>query len=138
MAWFADSHERLAWILRNGLPVIIEEARVQADGFVALYLRADDAVLPRSNVSRGWELHVALGYTSDYPEGTADSFCELISARWAGRFHVLDIEWIGKGGAVMIRAADPIAEDPFVKWLHSHGWYGNGLHTEPRQLHVSL
>ena len=50
----------------------------------------------------------------------------------------MDIEWIGKGGAVMIRATDPIAEDPFVKWLRSHGWCGNGLHTKLRQLHVSL
>ena len=138
MAWFADSRERLAWVLRNGLPVIIEEARVSADGFLALYLRADDAVLPRSNVSRGWDLHITLGYSSDYPEGVAELLACTINAAWAGHYDVLDIDWVGKGGSVQIRGADPIAEDPLIQWLHRNGHYGNGRWVRPRQLHVSL
>ena len=30
--------ERLAWVARNGLPVIFTEARVEDNGFFALYL----------------------------------------------------------------------------------------------------
>ena len=138
MAWFPNWQERRAWLERNGLPVIIQEARVQADGFVALYLSADDAVLLRSNAHREWDLHITLGYTTDYPVGVAELLCEHINARWAGRFHVLDAEWIGKGGTVQIRRTDPIAEDPLVHWLHKVGHYGNGRHVRPRQLHVSL
>ena len=85
MAWFPDYKERRAWLERNGLPVIFEEARV-SDGFVALYLRAD-AVLLRSNAHREWDLHITLGYTTDYPVGVAELLCEHINALWAGRFH---------------------------------------------------
>ena len=138
MAWAPNWEERLAWVARNGLPIIIEEARVQGDGFVALYLRADDAVLLRSNLSRGWDLHITLGYTSDYPEGVPDILCEHINAVWAGRFHVLDVEWIGKGGTAQIRGSDPIAEGPLIQWLRRNGHYGNGKWVRPRQLHVSL
>ena len=138
MAWFPNYKERRAWLERNGLPVIIQKARLGPDGFLALYLRADDAVLPRSNVSRGWDLRITLGYSSDYPEGVAELLCEHINAARAGRYYVLDIEWVGEGGAAMIRGSDPIAEDPLIHWLHRNGHYGNGRWVRPRQLHVSL
>ena len=138
MAWFPDYRERRAWLERNGLPVIIQEARVSPDGFVAIYLSADDAVLLRSNANREWDLHITLGYTSDYPEGVAEVLRQHINAAWAGRFHVLDVEWVGGGGSVQIRATDPIAEGPLAQWLHRNGHYGNGRWVRPRQLHVSL
>ena len=61
MAWFADKDRRVELLERHGLPVIFTEARIEDNGFFALYLRADEALLPRSHVSRGWELHVSLG-----------------------------------------------------------------------------
>ena len=123
---------------QNGLPVIFTEVRVQDDGFFALHLRADEALLQRSNVSRGWELHLSLGYSCDYPAGVAEALCGAINAAWADRYHVLDIEWVGKGGAAMVRGSDPVSEDPLIQWAHSCGHYGNGVHVKPRQLHISL
>ena len=138
MAWYPNWQERREAIMRHGLPVIFEEARLSPDGFLALYLQADEALLPRSHVSRGFELHITLGYASDYPKGVAELVRDNINAVWANSFHVLDIEWVGEGGAAMIRATDPIVENLLIKWAHRNGHYGNGLHTKPRQLHVSL
>ena len=132
MAWFADAGDRMRWVKRNGLPVLFTEARISADGFVALSLEADETVLPRSNVSRGFELHVSLGYSSDYPEGTAEIFLNYINAVWSNRFHVLAVEWVGHGGAAMIHAEDPLRQDMVVQVTHACGYYG------ARQLHVSL
>ena len=138
MAWFPNWQERREAIMRHGLPIIFEEARLGPDGFLALYLRADEALLPRSHVSRGFDLHITLGYASDYPKGVAELVRDHINAVWADRFHVLDIEWVGEGGAAMIRATDPIAENLLISWTHKLGYYGNGVHVRPRQLHVSL
>ena len=138
MAWFADSDHRLAWVGKNGLPITSVEARVQEDGFVAIFLTADEAVVPQSNACRGWEPHIALGYRSDYPEGAAELVCDHINAAWSGRFHIVDVEWIGKGGSAQIRGGDPLAEDPLIRWMHRHGHYGNGRFVWPRQLHISL
>ena len=138
MAWFPNWQERREWLERNGLPIIFEEARVQADGFVAIYLSADDAVLLRSNAHREWDLHITLGYASDYPKGVAELVRDQINAAWSNRFHVLIVEWVGEGAAAMIHAEDLITQDPLIAWAHRNGHYGNGLHTKPRQLHVSL
>ena len=135
MAWAPNWEERLAWVARNGLPVIFTEARVEDNGFFALYLRPDEALLPRSDVSR---LHISLGYSCDYPTGVAEVLCEAINAAWADRFHVLDIEWFGKGGAAMVRGSDPVSQDVVIQVAHRCGHYGNGVHVKPRQLHVSL
>ena len=138
MAWAPNWEERLAWVAQNGLPVVFTEARVEGNGFFALYLRADEALLPRSNVSRGWGLHISLGYESDYPAGVAGVLREAINAAWAERYHVLDIEWFGKGGAAMVRGSDPVSQDLVIQVAHRCGHYGNGVHVKPRQLHVSL
>ena len=110
MAWAPNWEKRLAWVAQNGLPVVFTEARVEDNGFFALYLRADEALLPRSDVSRGWELHISLGYKSDYPEGVAEVLCEAINVAWADRYHVLDIEWFGNGGSAMVRRSDPVSQ----------------------------
>ena len=80
MAWAPNWEERLAWVAQNGLPVVFTEARLEDNGFFALYLRADEALLPRSDVSRGWELRISLGHESDYPEGVAEALREAINA----------------------------------------------------------
>ena len=138
MACSPNWEERLAWVAQNGLPVIFTEARIQDDGFFALYLTADGALLPRSDVSRGLELHISLGYRCDYPEGVAEVLREAIDAAWADRYHVLHTEWAGRGGAAMVRGSDPVSQDPLIHFAHSCGHYGNGLHVQRRQLHVSL
>ena len=138
MAWFPDYKERREAIMRHGLPIIFEEVRLTPDGFLALYQRADEALLPRSHVSRGFDLHITLGYASDYPEGAAELLRDHINAAWSDRFHVLIVEWIGQGGAAMIHAEDPVTQDLLIQVAHACGYYGNGLHIEPRQLHVSL
>jgi len=51
---------------------------------------------------------------------------------------MLSIEWIGAGGSANLAPTDFLATDEDIRWLHSRGHYGNGLHTEPRQLHISL
>ena len=63
---------------------------------------------------------------------------EAINAAWAERYHVLDIEWFGKGGAAMVRGSDPVSQDLVIQVAHRCGLYGNGVHVKPRQLHVSL
>ena len=138
MAWAPNWEERLAWVAQNGLPVVFAEARVEDNGLFALYLRADEALLPRSDVSRGWELHISLGYESDYPPGVAEALREAINAAWAERYHVLDIEWFGNGGAAMVRGSDPVSQDLVIQVAHRCGHYGNGVRVKPRQLHVSL
>ena len=138
MAWFADKDRRVELLERHGLPVIFTEARIEDNGFFALYLRADEALLPRSHVSRGFDLHITLGYASDYPEGAAELLRDHINAAWSDRFHVLIVERIGQGGAAMIHAEDPVTQDLLIQVAHACGYYGNGLHIEPRQLHVSL
>ena len=130
--WFADCKERKAWLERHGLPVIIEEARITPDGFVAIYVQAEDTCLPRSNVSRGFPLHVTLGFRGDYVEGVAELLCDFINGHWANKFYVFDIEWVGHGGAAMIRRTDPLYLDPLIVYLHDNGYYG------ARQMHVSL
>ena len=130
--WYADYKERNAWLERHGLPVIIEEARVTPDGFVAIYVQAEDTCLPRSNVSRGFPLHVTLGFRGDYGEGVAELLVNYINGHWANKFYVFDIEWVGHGGAAMIRRTDPMYIDPLIVYLHDNGYYG------ARQMHVSL
>ena len=132
MAWFPDWELRKAWVVRNGLPIVIDEARVTPDGFVALYLQAEEACLPHSNVSRGFPLHVSLGFRSDYPEGFADALVDAINAQMANQLYVFNLEWVGHGGAAMIRGTDPFALDPVINLLHANGHYGR------RQLHISL
>ena len=40
MAWFADAEQRAELLVQHGLPVVFTEARIDASGFFALYLRA--------------------------------------------------------------------------------------------------
>ena len=116
------------------LPVRLLGPRVDGD-FLAIYVAVDDAWLPRPHSTRGWELHVSLGFLSEYRARglTDDAIMELINIlgeRWSGRHHMLTIEWVGRGAALMIHRDDVLALDPIVDFLSAHGGY-------ERQLHIS-
>ena len=137
MAWAPNWWERREAILRHGLPAMVLGARI-TDGFVALYFDIDDTLLLRSHEARGFPLHLTLGYTSDYGDGVAEAAVQRLNQRYAGQWPMLSIEWIGAGGSANLAPTDFLATDEDIRWLHSRGHYGNGLHTEPRQLHINL
>ena len=139
MAWYSDYHTRREGLERDGLLVLVRGARIDPDtGFVALYLEANECDLLRSNVDRGFDLHVTLGYTSDYTHGVAHDAVDRINLRWRGRLVRLRVGWVGGGGSIQLSDDDPFACDPDIWWLQKKGHYGNGVNCLPRGLHVSL
>ena len=137
--WHADYYARRDRLVADGLLVLVRGARVDPDtGFAAIYLDANEGDLLRSNADREFALHITLGYESDYYAGIARDAVERINRRWAGRLVRLRVEWVGGGGSIQLGRDDPFVCDPDVYWLHSRGWYGNGLRVKPRGLHVSL
>ena len=136
MAWFPDYEDRLQWIANNGLPVIFTEARCDPSGFTALYCRIDDDVLPRSNARRGFELHITLGFWSEFEKYLTYEQLEVlldeVNARWSGVHHVLWIEWTGRGASARIHPEDIVQLDDVITALHNTGGH------QDRQLHVSL
>ena len=129
--WYPDWQHRVDRIKALGLPVVVQGLQVAPDGFLALQLQADDAVLPRSNRDRGFPLHISIGLLRHYPpEGI--NMARRFAARWQGRPHVLPIEWVGVGGAAMVRRSDALVSDPDFLQLHRNSWYAD------RQPHVSL
>ena len=129
--WYPDWQRRVDRLKAAGLPVVVQGLQVAPNGFLALQLQADDAVLPRSNRDRGFPLHISIGMLHHYPP-EAISMARRFAARWQGRPHVLPIEWVGVGGAAMVRRADPLVSDPDFLMLHRNSWYAD------RQPHVSL
>ena len=121
-------HERLR---REGLPLRISGAQI-VEGFFAVHVEAEEEFLLRPHTERGFDLHLTLGYESDYTEGQAACAVERINRRWQGRSYTAWIEWIGSGGAAFLHAKDLLALDPDVAWFHSRGWYSD------RGLHISL
>jgi len=111
--------------------VVVQGLQVAPNGFLALQLQADHAVLPRSNRDRGFPLHVTIGMLNDYPP-EAINIARRFAARWQGRPYVLPIQRVGAGGASMVRRSDPLVSDPDFLLLHRNSWYRG------RQPHVSL
>ena len=139
MVWYSDYYARRDRLVANGLLVLVRGARVDpGSGFIAMYLDANEGDLLRSHVDRNFELHITLGYSSDYADGVGADAVERINRRWAGRLIRLRVEWVGGGGSAQLSHDDLISSDEDVRWLHSRGHYGNGIHVRPRQLHVSL
>ena len=139
MAWYSDYSERKERLLANGLLVLVRGAHVDAaTGFVSIGLEANESDLLRSNVEREFALHITLGYASDYAAGVAHDTVARINQRWAGRLVRLRVAWVGGGGSIQLAHNDPFVNDPDVYWLHSRGWYGNGINVRARGLHVSL
>ena len=139
MAWYGDYWSRRERLLSNGLLVLVRGARIDPDtGFVGVYLEANEGDLLRSNADRGFELHITIGYATDYCAGVAEDGVERINRRWRGRLVRLRIAWIGGGGSIQLADDDPLVMDEDVRWMHRRGHYGNGLRVRARQLHVSL
>ena len=139
MAWYADYEVRRSRLLQDGLLVLVQNVRIDpATGFLGIYLVANESDLLKSNVDRGFDLHVSLGFASDYGDGVAAEVVERLNSRWRGRLVRLRISWVGGGGSVQLATDDLLYNDSDAWWLHSRGWYGNGLHVLPRKLHVSL
>ena len=139
MAWHSDYDARRSRLEREGLLVYVRNARVDPiTGFVAVYFDANESDLLRSNVDREFELHLTLGYASDYYAGIAEEAVGRINQRWRGRLVRLRVAWVGSGGSIQLGEDDPLASDPDIYWLHSRGCYGNGINVLARGLHVSL
>ena len=139
MAWYADYEVRRSRLLQDGLLVLVQNVRIDpATGFIGIYLLANESDLLRSNADRGFDLHVSLGFASDYGDGVAAEAVERLNGRWRNRLLRLRISWVGGGGSVQLATDDFLYNDSDVWWLHSRGWYGNGLRVKPRNLHVSL
>ena len=139
MTWYGDYWARRDRLVADGLLVLVHGARVDPiTGFVAIYLDANEGDLLRSNADRGFELHMTLGYATDYYDGIALEAVERINHRWRGRPVRLRVAWVGGGGSIQLAHNDLISNDEDVRWLHSRGQYGNGLRVRARGLHVSL
>ena len=134
MAWHPGFEAYQVFTEGRRLPAQILGPRVDGD-FIALYAEVNDAWLPRPNSTRGWELHVSLGFLSEYgarglTEGTVMELLKVLEQRWSRKHHMLMVEFVGNGAALMINRDDPLALDPIVDYLSTHGGYD-------RQLHIS-
>jgi hypothetical protein len=134
MAWHPGFEAYQFFMQGRTLPVRMLGPRIDGD-FIALYAEIDTCWLPRPNSTRGWDLHVSLGFMSEYrSRGVAeDAVLELIrilDQRWSDTCHMLTVEWVGNGAALMIDGDDPLSLDPVVDYLAKHGGY-------ERQLHIS-
>ena len=130
--WYPDWRKRRDDILRYGLPAKVQSVEVGDAGFFATYFQIDEAHLPRSHESRGFPLHLTIGYTSDWRPGVAEERRARLTDRWAGRDLRVRISWVGSGGAAFIRDGDWLAKDYDIVWLHRRG------HYRDRDLHISL
>jgi hypothetical protein len=133
--WNRDWQEQVVAIIRYGLPVFVRgvELLPSHDGYslIVISLDACESLLPRSHAQRGFDLHISLLFEEEMDE-ILEVLLRRLHLRWAQRHHVLDIEWIGSGGAAFLRASDPLAADPDLQRLRRAGWYAN------RETHVSL
>ena len=88
--WYPDWQRRVDRLKAAGLPVVVQGLQVAPNGFLALQLQADDAVLPRSNRDRGFPLHISIGMLHHYPP-EAIKTARRFAARWQGRrFEAID------------------------------------------------
>jgi hypothetical protein len=132
MAWYADWEARKDALLKVGLPVLVRGVEV-SDGFLSVTLDADEACLLRTHAARGFDLHISLGYMQDYhsPLDAVEAALRL-HHRWAGQLVLLNIAWVGSGGAAFLHEYDLINEDPDFQYLYTRGRYWK------RGAHVSL
>ena len=100
MTWYSDYHARCDRLLADGLLVLVNGWRIDRDtGFMGMYFTANEGDLLRSNVDRGFDLHLSLGFASDYYAGIAEEAARVLNDRWAGRLIRLKVGWIGSGGS---------------------------------------
>jgi hypothetical protein len=83
--WAATWRVTRARLETSGLLVTIREASVEATGFIAIWLEAEESQLPRAHRSRGFELHISLGKLHNfYNKILVYEAVDRINARWAG------------------------------------------------------
>ena len=133
MAWYDDWQARKEALLQIGLPVLIRDVELSDDGFLSVLLDADEACLLRSHAARGFDLHISLGYIQEYgsPSDALEAHARL-RHRWTGQWVLLNIAWIGSGGAAFLHRYDLLHEDADFQYLYSRGRYWK------RGAHVSL
>ena len=125
---FADWQDRRDAMLANGLPVRIRGAEIHGD-FFAVFVEASEEVLIRSHVERSFELHMTVGYVTDWWPGTAAECAVRINDRWRDRDVVLKISWMGSGGAAYLHEDEPLSQDADIAWLYKRGhYYERGMH----------
>ena len=59
--WLATWRVTRARLETSGLVVTIRQASVEATGFIAIWLEAEESQLPRAHRSWGFELHISIG-----------------------------------------------------------------------------
>ena len=136
-SWPSDWEARCEAIVRHGVPAFIKRASI-IDDFVSVELEIDDAVLPRPSSMRPFDLHLTIGYASDYHIEIVTEAVERINKRWAGQWVPLRISRYGRGGTIELAEDDMLYQDEDIWWLHKKGFYGNGRRVRARQLHISL
>ena len=129
--WHEDREDRLDSLVLHGMPVHIEAATI-VDEFVSIEVNVDESLLPRTAEARGFNLHLTLGFESDYGVGIAREAVARINERWQGRVMVLRVAKWTNGGTVELAWYDDLALDEDIAWLHDRGHYWE------RKLHVSL
>ena len=129
--WYPDWQERRDAILERGLPARILGAELEGE-FLSVHLNIEEVYLIRPHNVRGFQLHITIGYKTDWADGFAESGADNINGRWRGREVVLKISWFGSGGTAFLAEDDDLAMDYDLAWLYARGWYSD------RGLHVSL
>ena len=71
----------------RGMLVTIREASVEeGTGFIAIWVEAEEAILPRPHLARGFNLHISIGKLHNYfNHDIVYDALGRINARWAGR-----------------------------------------------------
>ena len=135
--WSADGWSPTWRIIRarmetRGMLLTIREASVEeGTGFIAIWVEAEEAILPRPHLARGFNLHRSIGKLHNYfTQDIVYDALGRINARWAGRSLRLRINRMG--GTAELHPNDPLAADEDLVWLHDRGcyWYC--------PLHISL
>ena len=131
--WRGDYDAWKVTVLARGLPARVMGVELMPpwDGrrLLSIMVEIDEADLPRSHAQRGFALHLSLLFEDELTEDLALDALRLHN-KWAGRHLVLDVAWVGSGGAAFLAPTDPLAAD--AHRLHSAGWFAD------RGIHISL
>ena len=135
--WSADGWSPTWRVIRaqmetRGMLVTIREASVEeGTGFIAIWVEAEEAILPRTHQARGFNLHISIGKLYNfYSHDIVLNALARINARWAGRSLRLRIKRMS--GTAELHSDDLLAADEDLVWLHDRGCYRDC------PLHISL
>ena len=135
--WSADGWSPTWRVIRaqmetRGMLVTIREASVEeGTGFIAIWVEAEEAILPRPHLARGFNLHISIGKLHNYfNHDIVYDALGRINARWAGRSLRLRIKRMCR--TAELHPDDLLAADEDLVWLHDRGCYWEC------PLHISL